>query len=211
MTTPNVEDYPLTQILPNKTKAFEVPPGANGFYVISCSHSRFSTQINDGRELHGELAFGRVFKESFSIEKVRVKNLDASLPLDITIQVGEGVPIANVFKVSAEEVTPILRSDTPFIVGEAVKTAPADVAVDTWIELLPAEEFRAEVWLKTDAAAGEAFWATSDPAAPAEFFSRDIQATADTGGFLRLKTTAAIWVRLKSAKSVRAITFKYAV
>lgn len=213
MIAPNISDYPLSGILPGQSKAFEIAQlGANCWYVMECSHSRFEVQINDGARLRGRLAFGRTFRPDFSIEKVRVYNVDETgLPLDITIQAGEGEPIDNVFQVQQNEVTPILRSDTPLIIGEAVLTAPGDVAVDTWKKIADADEFRAEVKLITDAAVGEAFWNTVNPGGPAEFFSRDIKATADTGGFLSLKTTAEIWVRLKAAKSVRALTFKYSV
>jgi hypothetical protein len=94
-------------------------------------------------------------------------------------------------------------------VSEDVKTAPADVAVDTWIQLAAADPFRAEIWLTTDADLGVAYWNTSNPGTASEFFSRDISRTANNGGFVVLKTTAAIFVRIKSAASVRAIGFKY--
>lgn len=214
MQVPPIKDYKLNNILPGESNSREqeTPLGGYTFYVIEATHSRFAVQINDGPLIRGKAANGISFPAAFKIEKIRFYNEDGTgLALNLIVQIGEFIPLNDLFNVSTDEITPTLRSDTPLIVGDAVATAPADTAVDTWFKLLDADEFRAEVWLKTDAAAAGAYWNTSDPGAPTEIFSRDIQATADASGFLKLKTTAAIWVRLKTNHSVRALTFKYSV
>lgn len=214
MQKPPIKDYRIAAILDGKDRALETPQAGNFFYVTSASHSRFDVQINDGEIFSGQLVRGHSFPVGFQIEKVRIYNRDGTgLLLDITFQVGEGTPINHLFNVSRDEIVPILRSDTPSIIGEAKATAATEMAVDTWFKLLDADEFREQVWLCTDGAAGEAFWNTANPSAAAEFFSRDIAATADHGptGFLKLKTTSEIWVRVKTtAKTVRALTFKFA-
>lgn len=214
MQKPPIKDYSINDIADGGNKALETPQTGNFFYVTESTHSRFAVQINDGEIFTGKLVRGHSFPVGFQIEKVRIYNRDGTgLPLNITFQVGEGTPINHLFNVSQDEIVPILRSDTPSIIGEAKATAGTETAVDTWFKLLDADEFRSEVWLCTDAAAGAAFWNTANPGAPGELFSRDIAATAEPGaaGFLKLKTTAAIWVRIKTAaKTVRALTFKFA-
>ena len=212
MEAPLISDLVFPTIPAGESRELGASPGMNVYYVLDCSHSRFSVQINNGTKLRGRLARGWSFRPGFSVEKVRIWNEDTTgLPLQITVQLGDGEPLDNNFNVDMDEIVPILRSDTPFIVGEAKATAGTEMAVDVWVKLLDADEFRSEVWLKSDAAAGESFWNTSDPGAPAEFFSRDVVATAEAGGFLKLKTTAAIWVRVKvAAKTVRALAFKFA-
>lgn len=215
MQKPPIKDYRLNAIADGGNRALETPQTGNFFYVTSASHSRFDVQINDGEIFSGQLVRGHSFPAGFEIEKVRIYNRDGTgLTLDITFQVGEGTPINHLFNVSRDEVVPILRSDTPSIIGEAVATEGVETAADTWFKLLDADEFRAEVWLCTDAAAGAAFWNTENPSSAAEYFSRDIAATAERGatGFLKIKTTSEIWVRIKTAtKSVRALTLKFAV
>lgn len=215
MQLPPIKDYALNNILPGETNSREQETPLSGytFYVLEATHSRFSVQINDGPKIRGKAANGTSFPAAFRIEKIRFYNEDQTgLALNILVQVGDFLPLNDLFNVSTDEITPTLRSDTPFIVGDIVKTAPADVAVDTWLLFAAADEFRAEIWLKTDAASGGAFWASGAlPGTASELFSRDIKDTADASGFLKLKTTAAIYVRLKTNHSVRALTFKYAV
>lgn len=215
MQQPPLKEYALNNIAVGDQagRIQETPVRGNMFCVLESTHSRFTVQINDGDVCRGKMALGHVFPVDFEIEKIRIVNTDPTgLALSLVIQVGKGTPLNFLFNVSADEVAPLLRTETPLTISEGGKTEGVDgVAVNTWVILLPANPYRKEVWLKTDAVAGDAFWSTSNPGAPSEVFSRDIQATADTGGFLRLALQSAIWVRIKTAgKSVRAVSFDYA-
>ncbi len=212
MDTPPIQDYAILTIPAGQSREIETPTSGHFFYVTDATHSRFSLQINGGGIFRGKLTRGHSFPSDFRIEKVRVHNESPlGQALDIRFQVGSGTPIDNLFSVTAEDVTPTLRSDTPAIVGEATSTVGvAGAVVDTWIKLLDADDFRSEVWLHTDAAAA-AYWCSANPGAASESPARNIRARADTGGFVRLKHAGEVWVRHKEAgKSVYALSFNFA-
>ncbi|HTJ77676.1 MAG TPA: hypothetical protein VL357_01650 [Rariglobus sp.] len=200
---------PETVIEPGKLNAvaFDTVLG-NYWYIARASHPRFMVSINESPYMPSDLATGDTFPTDFEIKVIRIWNIDPTIPLTVLIKTGKGAPIDNKLNVYQNEVAPMLRAETPSVIGDAVSTENgAAVVVDVWYKLLDADTNRAEVWLSTDAAA-LAYWGKDGGGA--EKPDHNIFATKDVGGFVKINTSAAIWIRHKEAgKSIRAITFGY--
>lgn len=201
-----LNDYEIQAIAVGKSEKKDTIAG-NFFYIQHASHPRFRVQLNDGGIRGGAMARGHTFPEDVQIKRVRIYNDDPVLPLTVTVVVGRGTPIDNLFNINADEVTPTLRDEIPSLIAESV--SQADVAgLNNWTLLLAADEFRESVVLWTDAAA-LAYWAPVNTAP--ESGARNIVPTSGLSGLLTIRNKSAIYVRHKEAGTqIRALAHKFA-
>jgi len=205
---PPISVSDLTTIIPGKLNAKEFKNvRGNYWYIVRASHPRFMVSINESPYMPSDFATGDTYPLGFEITVIRIWNTDPAIDLDILIKTGEGSTNDNRLNVYQNEIAPMIRPETPTVIGEAVSTEGAGgFAVNVWKKFLDADATRAEVWLSTNAVA-LAYWGKDADAD--ETPSRNIFGTA-VGGFVKLNTSAAIWIKHKEAgKEIRAITFGY--
>jgi hypothetical protein len=200
---------PARTILPGTPAATIATVGGNFWYVMRASHPRFEVAVNDGEFEECGTATGDVYPEDFQIEKIAVKNLDPSLPLEIVFKTGKGRPLNDKLNVYENEVAPSIRDEVPSLVTEVTVTeGVGGYAVNTWKKVLEADEFRAYALLSTDSVTS-AFYGYKNT--DTESSIRNLVTSGGLSGVTEIRTKAEVWVKFKEAgKSITVIAHKFA-
>lgn len=152
---------------------------------------------------------GQAFKtrpsESFS--RVTIENPEtAAGPVTFTMVVGDVEIIDDRVHISTATVMPVSQSDPNFAVGATMDTSLETNAAAAGVLLVPADATRREVWLWTDEATNQAWFAESVARLAAPLAFQQIGMTLE--GFTKLRTKAAIYVKAANGVKVGAISFK---
>jgi hypothetical protein len=166
----------------------------------------FQVAFDDGEWNDFDLAMKAECAAGLSFKRVKIRNLGPGTS-ELVFLVGN-MRITDGRLAVSENRNGAAASFTPPALNEVVSTEGAGgVVIDTWVQLVPYDANREEIWITTDAVTaayyGLSAIATLSPA-------RNLVPVAGEGRWTKLKTKAAIYVRhTEATKSITALVFSY--
>lgn len=166
----------------------------------------FQVSFDDGEWNDFDLAMKANCPPGLSFKRVKVRNLGPA-PSELAFLVGNMNITDGRLAVSENRNGSAASFTPPALTELEVTEGLFDVVVDEWVELVPYDANREEIWLSTDSATA-AYWGLSatDDISPA----RNLVPVGGEGRWTKLKTKAAIYVRhTEAAKTITALVFSF--
>lgn len=198
--------------------SFEIAPGLEGIQPVEapgnyfrCVEADYPFEISFDNSPWAKMDVGMDIRDTsgkpIRFQRFAIRHFGAGIG-NFIFNVAENMTMNDGRLTISESRNGSAASYTPPNIAEVVSTEGVGGAVTgVWIELLPYEAGREEVWLTTDAAAA-AHWNFED--AGGLTAARNLFPTAGEGRWLKLRTKSAIYCRHSEAgKSVTALSFTY--